>query len=236
LCYQFQPTDDFMRIYIALDSTTTACNADHLSPFIDVCDRTAPCPTGLSFSDLPTSNTFYGSVTGLVSVGAASGYSDGTFRPNANTTRAQLAKIIVSAFGLTLTNSATAHFADVPSSNPFFAYVETAYAHNLISGYGDGLFRPYSDVTRGAVAKMVVGAAGYALVSPTTASFSDVAVGSTYYSYVETAYAHHLISGYADGTFRAQSSATRAQIAQVTMLASSVQTPLLPWGKYGSPR
>ena len=103
----------------------------------------------------------------------------------------------------------------------------------MIDGYGDGTFRPYTNVTRGQVAKVVVQAAGWALVSKSTATFSDVPVGSTYYTFVETAYANHAISGYGDGTFKPGNQATRGQIAQITMSAATVQEAKLPWGAHG---
>ena len=34
------------------------------------------------------------------------------------------------------------HFSDVPTTNPFYPFVETAYNHSIISGYSDGTFRP----------------------------------------------------------------------------------------------
>jgi hypothetical protein len=233
ICHQFSPADDFMRIYIALDSTTTRCNADHLSPFIDVCNHPTACPPGLTFNDVPNTSSFYNAVSGLVSGGAISGYTDGTFRPANTTTRAQVAKIVTLAFGIASLPNASAHFSDVPVDHPFFAYVEAAYARGLVGGYGDGTFRPYNNVTRGQVAKMVVLAAGYALVTPATPTFSDVAADSPYYSYVETAYANHALSGYGDGTFRPANNATRAQIAQIAMSAATVQEAKLPWGAHG---
>ena len=91
-------------------------------------------------------------------------------------------------------------------------------------------------MTRAQVAKIVVQAAGWTLVTPATATFSDVPVGSTYFGFVQTAYAHHILSGYSDGTFRPGNSATRGQIAQITDWATGIQTPKLPWGGRGGNR
>ena len=90
--------------------------------------------------------------------GVLGGYSDGTFRPGADVTRAQLAKIIAGAVGWTLVAPATPHFTDVPRSDPFYAVIETAYAHGIVSGYADGAFRPGGSATRGQIAKIVAGA------------------------------------------------------------------------------
>ena len=45
----------------------------------------------------------------------------------------------------------------------------------------------------------------------------------TFYSYIETAYNHGIISGYADGTFRPGNNATRGQISKIVY--NSVTTP-----------
>ena len=47
------------------------------------------------------------------------------------------------------------HFGDVPPSSPFYAAIETAYAHGLLSGYADGSFRPGNSATRGQISKIV---------------------------------------------------------------------------------
>jgi S-layer homology domain len=108
----------------------------------------------------------------------------------------------------------------VPAGDQFASYIETAYRHGLVTGYEDGTFRPSNNVTRGQLAKIIVEAAGIKLANPATPSFSDVAADSTFYRYIETAYAHGLLSGYPDGTFRAGAQANRGQVCKVTMNAA----------------
>ena len=183
-------------------------------------------PCTLSFSDVTATDYFYTPVLYLACHGVISGYSDGSFRPYNPTTRAQLAKIVVGAEGWSLVTPATPHFSDVPTSNVFYAFVETAYAHGIISGYSDGTFLPSNPVTRGQLSKIVVGAQGWPLVTPATPHFSDVPAGYIFYSAIETAYAHGIISGYNDGTFGPGNSATRGQIAKIVYLA--LQSPPVP--------
>jgi hypothetical protein len=73
-------------------------------------------------------------------------------------TRGQLSKIIVSARGWTIETTGGPHFRDVATDNPFYAYVETALRHEVLSGYGDGTFRPGNQATRGQIAKIMYGA------------------------------------------------------------------------------
>ena len=176
-----------------------------------------------AFSDVPANAYFATPVGWLTCVAAISGYADGTFRPYANTTRGQLAKIIVGAAGWALNTTGGPHFSDLPPSNPFYPFIETAYNRGIISGYADGTFRPYANVTRGQLSKIVVGAQGWAINTTGGPHFSDVPPGDPFYPFVETAYNHGIISGYADGTFRVGAEATRGQIAKIVYIA--ITTP-----------
>jgi hypothetical protein len=174
-----------------------------------------PCP--ITFSDVHPSDYFYVPVQYLYCRGVISGYADNTFRPYNNTTRGQLSKIIVLAEGWTQTCT-TQHFTDVPPSDPFFCYIETAFAHNIISGYADGTFKPGNNVTRGQLSKIVVLAEGWA-DDCANQHFSDVSPSHPFYCYIETAFAHGIITGYADGTFRPGNNATRGQICKIVYQA-----------------
>jgi len=87
--------------------------------------------------------------------GVISGYSDGTFHPDAIVTRGQTSKMIVVAFGWPLNIAGAPHFTDVPTSNPFYAQIETLYNHGLISGYSDRTFHWGTPLTRGQLAKIL---------------------------------------------------------------------------------
>jgi hypothetical protein len=106
---------------------------------------------GPHFSDVPTSHTFYAFVETAYNRGVISGYADGTFRPGNNVTRGQLSKIVVSAEGWAIDTTGGPHFSDVPTSNPFYAFIETAYNRGIISGYSDGTFRWGANATRGQI-------------------------------------------------------------------------------------
>ncbi len=188
------------------------------------CAVATPTP-GLApvrFSDVPTNNTFYPYVTCMVTHNIVSGYPDGTFRPNANMTRGQAAKIIVSAAGLAEKIAASQQtFSDVPATNTFWRSIEVAAMHGILTGYPDGTFRPNNNVTRGQLAKIAANAAGYTEVV-TTQTFSDVSSEQPFYLYIERMAQRGLISGYPDGTFRPGNGVTRGQAAKI------VSNALLP--------
>ncbi|MGI8588254.1 MAG: S-layer homology domain-containing protein [Chloroflexia bacterium] len=197
----------------------------------------------INFSDVHPADYFYTPVSYLACHGVVSGYGDGTFRPYANTTRSQMVKIVVLGFNKAIvTPAGTAYsFTDVPRSNPFFAVVETAYADGIVSGYNCGTapagpcdsmhrpyFLPFAYVTRGQLSKIDVIAAGWTLYNPAVGHFSDVAHGSVFYTVIETAYCHGVISGYNDGTFRPFNDAIRGQISKIVYL--SIVTPPVSCG------
>jgi hypothetical protein len=181
----------------------------------------------LPFTDVHTSDYFYQAVRYLYCHGVISGYADSTFRPYNLTTRAQFSKIVVLAEGWTLYSPPFPTFRDVPPTDPFYTYIETAHQHGIISGYSCGPgcleFRPGNNVTRGQVCKIVVLAEGWTLYCPPTATFTDVPVGDPFYCYIETAYQHGIISGYSCGTgcleFRPGNNATRGQLSKIVYQA-----------------
>lgn len=173
------------------------------------------------FIDVHTSDYFFDGVRFLFCGGDIGGYSDNTFRPGNTTSRGQFSKIIVMALGWPLLNPGSPSFSDVAPGSPFYAYVETASAHSIISGYGDGTFRPAEPVTRGQLVKMAALAEGWPLVNPPSPTFGDVPPGSPFYAYVETAHSRDIIDGYSDGSFRPGGTTTRGQVAKVIYYAQT---------------
>ena len=137
------------------------------------------------------------------------------FRPYNNTTRGQLSKIVALAEGWSIDITGGPHFTDVPWSNPFYAYIETAYHHGVISGYSDGTFRWGNEVTRGQLAKIITVAQNWSKTPRAAPTSQSTHLPNPFYAYIETAYNHGVISGYSDGTFRRGNSATRGQISKI---------------------
>ena len=173
----------------------------------------------ITFTDVLPTDYFYQGVQYLYCHGAISGYADNTFRPYNDTTRGQLAKIIVLAEGFPINTSGAPHFTDVPSTNPFYAFIETAYNRGIVSGYADNTFRWGANVTRAQLSKIIVGAEGWSINTVNGPHFTDVGTTHPFYPYIETAYNRGIISGYADGTFRPSNNATRGQIAKIVYSA-----------------
>lgn len=88
------------------------------------------------FTDISTNDWFYTAVTSAVSYGWINGYSDGSFRPQATITRAEVVTIVNRMLNRTadrnfVDSNATAQFDDVP--NTYWAYyniMEATIAHD----------------------------------------------------------------------------------------------------------
>lgn len=106
---------------------------------------------GPHFVDTPAGSPFYGYIETASNRGIITGYSDGTFRWSDHVTRGQLCKVIALSQRWDLVTAGGPHFSDVSESNPFYAFVETAFNHGTISGYSDGTFRPGNNATRGQI-------------------------------------------------------------------------------------
>jgi hypothetical protein len=241
--------------------TQLSCNAPNLTAGLMAHYMLEPCPPSptptvtatpcaITFTDVHPADYFYVPVQYLACHAIVSGYADHTFRPYANTTRSQMVKIVVNAFNVPNHTPANGYtFTDVQPSNPFYSYIEAAAFANIISGYTCGgpgepcdaqnrpYFRPFANVTRGQLSKIVVTAARLTLENPTDPTFQDVLPNTAFYTYVETAAANGLVSGYSCGGpgepcgtsnkpyFRQFNNATRGQIAKIVYNALTSGPP-----------
>ena len=109
-----------------------------------------------AYSDVPADMWCNNAISTLSNMGILSGYSDGTFRPNAPITRAELTKI---AAGFFADKRVTAHydgrFSDVSGSEWFISALEKAIEEGVVEGYGNGTFAPNQYITRAQACTMI---------------------------------------------------------------------------------
>ena len=141
----------------------------------------------IDFPDVPEGHPFYDAVQYLAQNGIVNGYANGLFGVGDAVLRAQLAKMVVVAFGVhdaAIDSMGDAAFLDVPYTGDAypFDFVQEAYAAGYFVGYQDGTFRPYARLTRVQLVRVVVRAAGAALAEPPAgydAGFTDVGPADT---------------------------------------------------------
>ncbi|MBN1319854.1 MAG: S-layer homology domain-containing protein [Thermoleophilia bacterium] len=145
----------------------------------------APDPSGAGFAD--TASSPYGkAIYSLAAAGIVNGFTDGSFRPDATVARAQFAKMIVGALGVTPHSSTVTRFTDlgVPDTADYpHKFVQAAFDRGITYGMNAAqtLFAPWDAIRRDQVVSMIVrGAkqtAAGVLVSPpagTQSLFADV--------------------------------------------------------------
>lgn len=105
-------------------------------------------------------------------------------------------------------------FSDVPHTAVFHAEIEWLAYMGVTSGYPDGTFHPSAPVERQAMAAFLYRYAGEPVFTPpATPSFSDVPVGSPFYTEVEWLADTGITTGWPDGTFRPTATVERQAMA-----------------------
>ncbi|MGO4548072.1 S-layer homology domain-containing protein [Paenibacillus sp. 2TAB23] len=112
----------------------------------------------LTFTDKADIGTWaQAAVAQAVQDGIISGYQDGTFQPNANITRAEMATMIGKAFELSLDPNAVTTFAD-DGAIPVWAKsaVAALEERGVVKGTGANTFNPRAQTTRAEAVVMLL--------------------------------------------------------------------------------
>lgn len=171
------------------------------------------------FSDVPKSYWAFEYISEMVDRGVLAGYPDGKFYPNKNVSRAEFAKIMASAAGLSISYYSDTGYEDVSYNDWAAPYINAAKYY--LSGYvSNGLkyYQPNNNALREDIAVALVKLKGYSTtgydLSIIQTMFSDwQSISSAAQPYVAVAVEQCLISGYDDGTFKGQQGITRAEAA-----------------------
>ena len=111
----------------------------------ELLESQAQGPFNTSFSDVSDSAWYATAVKTLASIGGINGYTDGTFRPNNNVTRAEFVTMLVNLTGAT---GSDVSFSDVSATHWARNAIAAASANGWVNGYTDGTFRPGNNITR----------------------------------------------------------------------------------------
>ncbi len=158
-------------------------------------------------------------ITTLSEKGVLNGYPDGSFRPEAMVSRAELAKLVCTLFG----NKEKISYTDVTDDAWYAPYVSNSGGYFLAEEF----FRPEESATREEVAYAVfMGLTETGMVPDRSIAFSDQAdISEEYLSAVLCLNRAEILNGYPDGSFRPASNVTRAETA--TVLSRTLQIPTI---------
>ena len=140
------------------------------------------------------------------------GYPDGTFGPENNMTRAEVAQMFYNLL-LDQDVEVTKTFDDVPANAWYTKAVNTLASLDIISGVGDNKFEPERSITR---AEFTAMAMKFAVGGEEGENiFSDVDEDDWFYKAVVDSIQYGWIHGYGDGTFRPNNPITRAEVTAI---------------------
>lgn len=181
------------------------------------------------FTDLSSTDWYYGSVTYAYERGLLSGVSADSFAPNTPVTRAMLATILYRLAG-SPSMTADSPFTDVPEGQWYSTPVTWAVGAGIVNGVGENKFSPAAPITREQLAVML---RNYALSylnqqDPGTGSTAGFRDGDRISSWakdsVRWAVGQGILTGREDGSLDPVGTATRAEVC--TMLQRFIRSYL----------
>ncbi|WP_313373200.1 InlB B-repeat-containing protein [Lysinibacillus pakistanensis] len=161
-----------------------------------------------TFSDVPKDHWAWTMIQTMAKQGVITGYSDGTFKPNAPVQRQHVALMLARAMELEPKKEALA-FNDISATHPYAEVIQRVQQAGLFDGV-NGNFNPTANMTRAQMAKILVLA--FHLTSTEKETFHDVPATHWAYDYIAILAANGIALG-DNGYFRPEDPVTRAQFA-----------------------
>lgn len=145
-----------------LTASSAAVLADEETA-VTTSETTATETVAETAADKYETDSYYKKALELCSaLGIITGYDDGSVKPEATVTRAEMAAILLRATAMTTLSTYRNIFTDVDSSHWAASTIQTASDEGAINGMGDGTFNPDGDVTYEQAVKIMVCGMNYA--------------------------------------------------------------------------
>lgn len=176
------------------------------------------------FNDVKSTDYFAEAVGSLTNRGIIKGYgADNTFRPYAEVTRGQAAKMITGILGYDTKNVKNPHFKDVPETHEFYGAIAALSNNGIINGYASTkTFQPNAPMTRQQMAKVI--ALAFNLQSTNgKMPFKDVT--AEYAGYVSALFENNITTGTSTTTFGGNTNVKRGQLAAFIYRAENAKIP-----------
>ncbi len=174
-----------------------------------------------SFTDVKKTSWYYSTVKEVYELGLMTGMTETTFAPSEPMTRAMVATVLYRMAG-NPTTTYQKKFPDVPAGKYYSIAVTWAAQNGVVSGYGDGKFKPGTNVTREQMVKMLYNYAE--MLGMDTSGNTDLTsykdgkqVSSWAKEPMRWAIANGILSGTTTGELKAKNDATRAEVAKMLL-------------------
>lgn len=207
-----------------------ALTASLITPAIVVPMATPVEAATTKFKDVPSSHWAYKAITEVAQKGLVTGYTDGTYKPSAQVTRAEFATFLSRIFDGE--KRVTSNFKDVPITHWANDAIQEGLAVGFIqsSDFSNNKFEPNKPMTRGEMSRWLANGLahvnadyGKAIEEMATSSLTLIPIPEFYKGgvnksdlpYIGIALGTGLLSGYEDFTFKPSGNTTRAEVATI---------------------
>ncbi|MEV4899990.1 LamG-like jellyroll fold domain-containing protein [Citricoccus sp. NPDC055426] len=165
------------------------------------------------FADNQPGSRFFEPVRWMQENGLTEGYSDNTYRKDRDISRGEslafIFRYLQPEFG-----AEGVPFTDISEAHTFYEPISWARQNEVTSGYSDGEFKSGREVTRGEFASFL-----FRAVDPegsfAETGFEDVDSSNAHFEAVNWLKESGLVTGYTDGSFRADRQITRGEVAVI---------------------
>jgi hypothetical protein len=143
------------------------------------------------------------------------GYDDGTFMPNNNVTRADMAEFIINGlYGESFIYSSTPYFSDVPADHASFKYIQKMYEEGITTGCGGNNYCPDGSVNRAQMAVFIIRALyGEGFEHTGAPYFADVSSRHWAFGHIQRMKDDGITGGCSETEYCPAMAVTRAQMA-----------------------
>ncbi|MDF1618293.1 alpha/beta fold hydrolase [Petrocella sp. FN5] len=142
--------------------------------------------------------------------GLASGYGDGSFKPDNSITRAEFMNLVNNAFGYSA--EAEIQFSDVTEGIWYYNVIQKAVAAGYLGGYPDGTMQPNKLISRQEAAIVIAKVKALTPNTDATMNFTDSSeMASWSNGYIGAVIEAGLMDGYPDGSFKPTAQIKRAE-------------------------
>lgn len=167
------------------------------------------------FTDVDFSTEQGQAIEKMYKAGYLAGYNDGSFKPDATITRAELTRVFNQVFNYRLDEEKAAEmddFTDIEKGVWYYNDVKIAQSNGYINGFNDNTFRPQDNFTRQQTCVVLALAAGL------ESNVSDITISDEVSpwaeAYVKAAVADGAFKLEEGNTFRATLNITRGEVCQ----------------------